>query len=274
MPSIAGDFGGVGGGGRRRLGAYFSLSTASLWIPPHVSSFNDINTLIASLGGNSGFVGFYDRRVNVTGNPNVTAWADARTVSPGTTLAYFGSGTNPTVSAAGSPISFTTGGATLGFTTGISFNGTSGAVVGIASSTYAGGSGVGTTQPVFGIGGSSTDLYVGINTTPHWTANVGATTIAIDSGVASSSTIRTVIAGVNSTTGSIQVEAQAAVTSVITSGSNSGTTTVLGGFNVGSTSVNGPLVMYAFIILNFVPSAAQSLSIAQWANAVHGAVNA
>jgi hypothetical protein len=87
MPSIAGDFGGIGGGQRRRLGAYFGLSFASPWAAP-----TDLATLIANLGGNSVVLGMYDTRYGITLNStNVASWADARGSS----------GFGPTLSAIG-----------------------------------------------------------------------------------------------------------------------------------------------------------------------------
>jgi hypothetical protein len=258
-------------GHRRRLGELFGFSMYNLYTS-NVSSLTDVNTLVAQLGGNGNVAGFYDRRANVTGNPNVTAWADVRITGVGPTASY-ASGTNPTVASAGSPVSFTAGGSTLDTTASTWYSAT-----GPTTIVYVG-TGILTTATGFTglVNTGNSVITVSVSGGSLWKGNYGnPATQLTSSAIANATNVYCVVSeldstGVNATLKPLSngtLATSAAVTSV-----SPGTNTVLhmGHDTSGGGTSATTCAISALIICRSVLVSAQWSLIASWANTIHGA---
>lgn len=249
---------------------------AVFWVPGgNYSTLSDVNTLISNLGGNGGVAAFYDRRVNVTGNPNVTAWADCRTVGAGPTLVPGSAGsTSPTVSGAGSVITWATTSHPLWFSTFSTVTGVNAAgpctIIGVLSD-----SGVALSSTLMSLDGPSPSCDLFNTAGGVYGVRFANSGVITSSGVASAATVRCVAVSVNGAgTGAF---VQAYNQSQVATGagvSTAGLTSFAIAAQTGTSSPSSAIVVSAAIVLNFLATTAQVQTIGAWAVTNHSAVAA
>lgn len=238
-----------------------------------VSSLADVNTLITNLGGNSGVIGFWDCRLNVTSaSLSVSAWGDCRTAPGGgalNTMSLAGTGTAPTIASANQPIVFAASGSQyLATVSNTGLYNAAGPVTMLAVCASA------ATSDTNGIGGydATTNAFeIATNATPDYTGVVGSTPTTLTSTVAASTTLRAFILKVNGS-GTISLTVSNG-TPVTASGVGFGTDTT-SRMTLGSTAGSGTVLgntWAAVALFNFYTNSSQDTTLYNWAVANHAA---
>ena len=218
--------------------------------------------LVAGLGGDVKVKVCVDSEMGKTlSTLNVTAWADFRGAGFGPSLTDLHSNLFPTIASTAprQPVVWSgTGDPLAQALATLAFAGTVGSMLAVLSTTFAGSASNGSAAVLGGCSGNATDLYLAVNTTPHWEGNIGTADTVVDSGVArTSGQIVTTCVSATGTTGASAVGGTAAVTGTIaTSANTTEGCLVLGGYS-GQTLGTNPVQFYMALVMTTAFTATQ-----------------